>query len=206
MNSGQICIAPDYAPVAKTVTEQFCAEFAEQCHRMVGDVLHNPRYPRIISRRHFEHLQELMARVTVKSGGRSDSATLDRTYRPCGCETGFPGHTKGNLRSPALSAALRTLDEAEEFVESREKPLALYLFTKSKETEKRVLGRLAFGGACVNNTVSHISCDGLAFGGVGERVRATASTALRPSAAGRAFIKNPACSSCPCGTSPMGTR
>ncbi|MFR1618549.1 MAG: hypothetical protein ACLSUM_14775, partial [Dysosmobacter welbionis] len=44
-------------------------------------------------------------------------------------------------------------------MEAREKPLALYLFTTNGETERRVLNKLAFGGACVNDTVSHISAD-----------------------------------------------
>ena len=60
-----------------------------------------------------------------------------------------------------------TLDAAEIFVQEREKPLALYLFTTSKNTEKRVFKKLSFGGGCVNDTISHITCDGLGFGGVG---------------------------------------
>ena len=48
------------------------------------------------------------------------------------------------------------LDEAIEFVRSRPKPLALYLFTESKAAEDAVLGSCSFGGGCINDTVIHL--------------------------------------------------
>ena len=46
-------------------------------------------------------------------------------------------------------------------------PLALYLFTKSREVERAILDRIPFGGGCVNDTVVHLSTPYLPFGGVG---------------------------------------
>ena len=63
-----------------------------------------------------------------------------------------------------------TYETREEMIETlnrKEKPLALYLFTKNKETEKQVMERLAFGGGCVNDTIMHIASNHIAFGGVG---------------------------------------
>ncbi|UWP61452.1 aldehyde dehydrogenase family protein [Ruminococcus gauvreauii] len=76
MNSGQACIAPDYALVDEKVKDQFCGEFAVQCRKIAGDPLTNSKYPRIISRRHFERLLGLMDGVTILSGGRSDPSAL----------------------------------------------------------------------------------------------------------------------------------
>ena len=107
--------------------------------------------------------------MTVKSGGRSDPAALK--IEPTVLVDVKPdAPVMGEeIFGPLLPVIpYRTLDEAEAFVEAREKPLALYLFTTNGETERRVLNKLAFGGACVNDTVSHISADGLAFGGVGQ--------------------------------------
>ncbi|NES53841.1 aldehyde dehydrogenase family protein, partial [Escherichia coli] len=53
-------------------------------------------------------------------------------------------------------------------VQSRPKPLALYLFTTNKEIERAVLGNLSFGGGCVNDTLMHVATPYLPFGGVGE--------------------------------------
>lgn len=169
MNSGQICIAPDYVLVDERVAEQFCREFTEQCQKMIGNALTNSWYPRIINQRHFERLQRLMDGVTVYSGGRSDRSALK--MEPTVLVDVKPDSPVmlEEIFGPLLPVIpYRTLEEAVIFVEEREKPLALYLFTKSKDAERSVLGRLSFGGACVNDTISHIACDGLGFGGVGE--------------------------------------
>ncbi|MCQ4637734.1 aldehyde dehydrogenase [Anaerovorax odorimutans] len=169
MNSGQICIAPDYVLADETVAEQFCREFAEQCQRMVRDALTNSKYPRIISQKHFKRLQGLMEGTVIKSGGRSDPETLK--IEPTVLVDVKPDSPvmQEEIFGPLLPVlTFRTLDEAEDFVQAREKPLALYLFTTSKETERKVLNSLSFGGACVNDTISHIACEGLAFGGVGQ--------------------------------------
>ena len=61
-----------------------------------------------------------------------------------------------------------TIDEALSIIESKEKPLAFYLFTKDKNIEKTLLNTLSFGGASINDVIMHINAKGLAFGGVGE--------------------------------------
>jgi aldehyde dehydrogenase (NAD+) len=60
------------------------------------------------------------------------------------------------------------MDHAIDFVNEREKPLALYLFTRRPEVEERVVSRTASGGVCVNATLWHIANPNLPFGGVGE--------------------------------------
>ena len=67
---------------------------------------------------------------------------------------------------PVLS--FRTLAEAEAFVAGRPRPLALYLFTKSRSTVRRITGRISFGGGCVNDTILHLASSRMGFGGVGE--------------------------------------
>ena len=59
------------------------------------------------------------------------------------------------------------LDEAIAFVAEREKPLALYLFTGSEESEAKVVAETSSGGVCVNATVYHLANPELPFGGVG---------------------------------------
>ena len=61
----------------------------------------------------------------------------------------------------------REIKEAENFVREREKPLACYIFTKNRATERRLLSSLSFGGGCVNDTVIHLATSRMGFGGVG---------------------------------------
>ncbi|HJB21618.1 MAG TPA: aldehyde dehydrogenase family protein, partial [Candidatus Fournierella merdavium] len=60
------------------------------------------------------------------------------------------------------------MDEAIAFVNRREKPLALYLFTRDQATEDKVLARCSFGGGCVNDTIIHLATHDMGFGGVGQ--------------------------------------
>ena len=57
--------------------------------------------------------------------------------------------------------------DAAALIAARPKPLALYLFTSSKTTEREILSRVSFGGGCVNDTVVHLSNSAMPFGGVG---------------------------------------
>ncbi len=60
-------------------------------------------------------------------------------------------------------------DEEEIFsiIDKRPSPLALYLFTNKKSTEREIFSRIRFGGGCVNDTVIHLASQTLPFGGVG---------------------------------------
>lgn len=59
------------------------------------------------------------------------------------------------------------LKECIEFIVSRPKPLALYLFTKNRDTERMILDNCSFGGGCINDTVIHTATSHMGFGGVG---------------------------------------
>ena len=62
----------------------------------------------------------------------------------------------------------RNLEEAIQRIRQRPRPLALYLFTRDKAVEDKVLGSVSFGGGCVNDTVLHLATRHMPFGGVGE--------------------------------------
>ncbi|MBQ2834552.1 MAG: aldehyde dehydrogenase family protein, partial [Clostridia bacterium] len=64
--------------------------------------------------------------------------------------------------------AYDSIDEAVEFVRSREHPLALYLFSEDKTTQERFLRSVPFGGGCLNDTIIHLATSRMGFGGVGQ--------------------------------------
>ena len=53
-------------------------------------------------------------------------------------------------------------------LKSKDKPLALYLFTSNKKRMKRVTAELSYGGGCINDVVIHLATSAMGFGGVGE--------------------------------------
>jgi aldehyde dehydrogenase (NAD+) len=60
-----------------------------------------------------------------------------------------------------------SVDEAIEFVNARDKPLALYVFSDDSATVDRVISHTSAGGVCVNQVLMHLALADLPFGGVG---------------------------------------
>lgn len=62
---------------------------------------------------------------------------------------------------------VKSAEEAIDFINEREKPLALYVFTKNSRVRKAFLNNTSSGGVLINDTIMHICAEGLPFGGVG---------------------------------------
>ncbi|MBI3691742.1 MAG: aldehyde dehydrogenase family protein, partial [Mycolicibacterium aromaticivorans] len=62
---------------------------------------------------------------------------------------------------------VESVDAAVEFVNSRPKPLALYVFTKDLAAARDIIDRAPSGGAVVNHAMMHCLVPQLPFGGVG---------------------------------------
>jgi aldehyde dehydrogenase (NAD+) len=62
----------------------------------------------------------------------------------------------------------REIDEAIARINSREKPLALYLFSRRSAVQEKVVAQVPFGGGCINDTIVHLASPHLPFGGVGQ--------------------------------------
>jgi coniferyl-aldehyde dehydrogenase len=59
------------------------------------------------------------------------------------------------------------IEDAIDFVNERERPLALYYFGNDKLEQAKVLDNTISGGVTVNNVTMHVACDDLPFGGIG---------------------------------------
>ena len=130
--------------------------------------LENPDYPKIINEKHFNRIKGLMNSGTVFMGGEVRERTLQ--IAPTVLDQVKPSDPvmQEEIFGPLLPVlTFETIDEAENFVLEREKPLACYIFTRNKETERRLLDSLSFGGGCINDTIIHLATSRMGFGGVG---------------------------------------
>ena len=130
--------------------------------------LQNPDYGKIINQKHFLRLSGLLEGVSPLLGGERDPEGL--RIAPTVLDGVSADHPlmQEEIFGPVLPVlAVDALEEAVEFVRARPRPLALYLFTRSREAERQVFGGLSFGGGCVNDTVLHLASSRLPFGGVG---------------------------------------
>ena len=169
INCGQTCVAPDYvlcdARVETELLSALAAEFRRQCPDAFGD----ENYGHMVNARHFERVRALIDPQKVVYGGGCDPRSLKIEPTLLAGVTAADAAMGEEIFGPVLPVlTYRTLDEAVAFVESRPRPLALYLFTRSRENKKLVLARCRFGGGCVNDTVVHLTNEHLPFGGVGE--------------------------------------
>ena len=167
LNAGQTCVAPDYLLLEQGLQEKFLAHYRAALEDFFpGGNL--SQMARIVSRRHFAEKKALLAGQNAAIGGGWDEET--GKISPTVLVDVDPASPvmQEEIFAPILPVIpWRTLDEAIAFVQARPRPLALYLFTRDKRAERRVLEECDFGGGCVNDTIIHLASPGLPFGGVG---------------------------------------
>lgn len=170
LNAGQTCVAPDYVLVQRSVKDGLVDAFKAELRRMLPDDNYlRTAYPRIINQKHFDRLRGLLEGQRLLVGGQVLEDSMQITPALVDQPAADSPLMQEEIFGPILPIlAVQDMEEAVAFVRSRPHPLALYLFTRSKQTEDQVLGRLSFGGGCVNDTVLHLAGAHLPFGGVGE--------------------------------------
>ncbi len=169
LNCGQTCVAPDYILVHRSAEQRLLAELKRQIQRQFGErPLENADYGKIISEKHFRRIAALIDPAKVYCGGESDEKTLRIAPTVLQNVTREDGVMQEEIFGPVLPVLVYD-DEGEIIadINAGNAPLALYLFTSKKETERKVMSRVAFGGGCVNDVVIHIASSELPFGGVG---------------------------------------
>lgn len=168
-NAGQTCVAPDYLLCHPDVQEELIKRFKETLFDFYGeDPKESPDYARIVNNRHFNRLKSLMSTGTSAIGGETDES---ENYIAPTVITGVKPTDplmENEVFGPLLPIVnVDNVDEAIEFINDRDKPLALYIFSNDKSKVDRILKNTSSGGFLANDTVVHAGVHTLPFGGVG---------------------------------------
>lgn len=174
LNSGQTCVAPDYALVPRGRVSDLLAMVKAEVARQYPGLPANPDYTSIISVGHFARLTRLVeearergAEVVELASGHDPERRIFSPVAVIGAPDDAAVMAE-EIFGPILPiVAYDTLDEAIAYINSRERPLALYWFGKDEAAQERVLRGTIAGGVTVNDTILHLAQDGLPFGGVG---------------------------------------
>jgi aldehyde dehydrogenase (NAD+) len=168
LNAGQTCVAPDYVLVARAIKARLVEELKRVLRDSYGDeVEKSGDYCRIINEKNFDRLAGLLDGAKVLHGGRSDRATLFMEPTMIDATSGDAAMQE-EIFGPILPIVeIENVEAAIEFVNAREKPLALYVFSEDSGAIEQVVGRTSSGGVCVNDVVMHMVGPTLPFGGVG---------------------------------------
>ncbi|MBA9076593.1 aldehyde dehydrogenase [Rufibacter quisquiliarum] len=169
INAGQTCVAPDYLLVHKSIEQPLLEELKTALTHFYGtSPKQSPDYARIVNDRHFQRLSQLLLGGTVFAGGETDA---DERYIAPTLLTNVSWQDavmQEEIFGPLLPVlTYNTLSEAVQQVNAQPKPLALYFFSRDKKAQEQVLAQTSSGGACINETVSHLANPHLPFGGVG---------------------------------------
>lgn len=167
MNSGQICVAPDYvlvhAAVRDRLVDEIRAAIAEfRCGAPAG-------LP-IVDERQFARLAAALAATAgdVVIGGGSDAERLEIEPTVVVDPDVDEPLMSDEIFGPVLPVlTVESVDQAIDFVKQRPKPLAAYLFTTSKATREQVVRQVPAGGMVINQLLLQVATTRMPFGGVG---------------------------------------
>jgi acyl-CoA reductase-like NAD-dependent aldehyde dehydrogenase len=170
LNAGQTCIAPDYLLVDHRIKPALVEAMRQAVQEFYGaDPAQSPDYARIVSTKHFARLERMLHEGQVVIGGNTDAeqryiapTILDQV--PLDAEI-----MQEEIFGPILPIIeYSILAEAIALINSKSKPLALYIFSRDKQFQERILAQTSSGGVCINDTIMQIAASNLPFGGVGD--------------------------------------
>jgi len=172
-NSGQICVAPDYALVPRGKSAEFAADVNDAFLKLYPTAGGNAEYTSIISDRHAARIRELL----------SDASARGATILSCGNDSGagrqIPLHVvthvnegmrlmREEIFGPILPVVeYDRLEDAIALIRAGDRPLSLYAFGLHGGEQERTLKQTHAGGVTLNDWGWHVFQHDLPFGGIG---------------------------------------
>ena len=170
-NAGQTCVAPDYILVQRKVKNDLIKALKKTITEFYGENIEkSPDFGRIVNQKHFNRLNDLIQihKDNVVFGGNSSKEDLYIEPTLLDNITNDNKIMKEEIFGPILPIiTYDNFDEVLEIIQSKSKPLSLYLFSEDENMTHRVVEELSFGGGAINDTLMHLANPNLPFGGVG---------------------------------------
>ena len=175
INSGQICVSPDYVLVPRGKEETFVRLFKERYQAYFANAKNKNIQTHIINQKQYERLQGFLADAREKGAEvhviqEGDSSSEKRILYPhLLTKVGENMEVmKQEIFGPVMPVLpYNSIDECIERINARPRPLALYVMSTNKDTVNKILKHTHSGGACVNDTIMHVSVEDAPFGGIG---------------------------------------
>lgn len=172
LNSGQTCVAPDYALVHEEVADEFIRELTRSIHSYYGpEPLKSPDYPHMINQKHYDMVCGLIdgcgPDAHIVCGGGRNPKTLQIEPTIMRGITLTDPVMKQEIFGPVLPVlTYDNLEDAIDITRSYGHPLSCYIFSRSPRTCKAIMDNVPSGGATINDVVIWASSTHLPFGGL----------------------------------------
>ena len=181
MNSGQLCISPDYAFVPTSQLEAFIAGCKETINQLFPRIVDNADFVALINERHFDRIKSYIEDARVKGARIVELNPANENWQD---KESNPSHKiplhliidpsddmlcmQEEIFGPILNIkTYRKVDDCLNYINSKPRPLALYYFGKNKDEQEHILDHSIAGGVSINDIAMHYACDDIPFGGVG---------------------------------------
>ena len=174
-NNGQTCIAPDYLYVHESVKDQFVRELTACVEKQYGlgnNAKDNGDYCKVVNTSHYNRINRLLEDAKSQGGKLITGGQIDdagRFIAPTLIE-GMASDSaimEEEIFGPLLPViTFSNIEEVIDVVNSKPKPLALYIYSTDKRNIDKVLCETSAGDTCVNQTMMHFLHHNLPFGGV----------------------------------------
>jgi aldehyde dehydrogenase (NAD+) len=176
LNNGQTCIAPDYILVHEKVKDKFIECLKKEVINLFGEKgkidENSSSYARIVNQKHFNRLSQLLEEAVAKGakielGGGANAQTnfihpMILSNVPQGSRM-----MEEEIFGPLLPIISYTSDsEVIDLINSKPKPLALYIFSRNSSFRDKILASTSAGSVCINECVIQFTHTNLPFGGV----------------------------------------
>ena len=178
MNSGQICLAPDYLLVPEELEARTITALKDQVSAMYPTLLGNDDHTAVINARHRDRLKGLVEDAVSKGAeaievnpAGEDFSAANLNKLPLTILRNVDDSMKAmqdEIFGPVLPVkTYRKIGEAIDYINAHDHPLGLYYFGDDKAEQEQVLTRTQSGGVTINDVMFHVSMDDLPFGGIG---------------------------------------
>ncbi|KPF55352.1 aldehyde dehydrogenase [Novosphingobium sp. AAP1] len=174
-NGGQACISPDYVFVKEAQKAALVEGFAASVRaNLYGDdgQLKKDGIAQVVNQANFDRVKGMFDDAVTKGATVAVGGTFeaeDLTIHPTMLTDVTPQMTilQDEIFAPVIPVmTYESLDQAIGYIEARDKPLALYIYSPDETVVETVLARTSSGGVTVNGVFSHYLENNLPFGGV----------------------------------------
>ena len=176
LNAGQTCVAPDYVFVPEGKIDEFIAASKIIISGRYTNI-ESADYTSIIDDRAYLRLKNTLADAIDQGATatvlvpNSHANDVTRKFPPT-----LLTQVKGTMRvmqeeifGPLLPImAYQHIDDVLGYINSKDRPLALYLFSNDKQLQDKVINKTRSGGVCLNDAALHVGQNDMPFGGAGE--------------------------------------
>ncbi|MEZ4793455.1 MAG: aldehyde dehydrogenase family protein [Gelidibacter sp.] len=171
-NAGQTCIAPDYVFLKENLKSEFISLFQKNVKAFYSEIAESSHsYGRIVNQKHFERLKSYLEEAkqnesAIVFGGNVNAG--DNYIEPT-LVFDAPEDSKlmqNEIFGPILPVKTYSkIEEAVAYINSKEKPLALYIYSKNKKNVDYIMNNTRAGSGCVNHNLLQFLNHNLPFGG-----------------------------------------